>query len=187
MNAELYYPLVTEAIRRAEILEDLKAPGTAAAYLDVSLLEEKIAEGLPASDPEGAVARRGAVRAALSARDVGRARELTVRFLAEDDVDNELREELVSLWKKAEGSSAARFDTFESYAYRSAYLIGRLSFWLVPLILVNCAMLVVAGLLASSLPSQPLTGALQSLTYALPIVALIILGAFFYSYRRLKH
>ena len=109
MTAEELYPLVTEAIRRAETLEDLQAPGKAKAYLDVSLLEEKIAETLPASDPEGAVARRGAVSAALSAREYGRARELIERFLAEDDVAAELREELAELSERAERSSAARF------------------------------------------------------------------------------
>jgi hypothetical protein len=101
MSAELFYPLVTEAIRRAETLEDLGAPGTSAAFLDVSLLEEKIAETLPASDPEGALARRGAVRAALSARDPGRARQLAERFLAEPDIDAEAREELLQLSKQA--------------------------------------------------------------------------------------
>lgn len=109
MSADLYYPLVTEAIRRAETLEDLRAPGTSAAYLDVSLLEEKIAETLPASDPEGAVARRGAVRAAVSAGDLERVRTLTERFLAEDEVDAELREELLDLARQAERSGAARF------------------------------------------------------------------------------
>lgn len=109
MSAELFYPLVTEAIRRAETLEDLGAPGTPAAFLDVSLLEEKIAETLPASDPEGALARRGAVRAALAARDLGRARQLAERFLAEAGIDAESREELLRLSKQAERSSAARF------------------------------------------------------------------------------
>lgn len=109
MTAEELYPLVTEAIRRAETLEDLHAPGTAKAYLDVSLLEEKIAETLPASDPEGAVARRGAVRAALSAREYGRARELIERFIAEDDLDANLREELLELSEQGKSSTAARF------------------------------------------------------------------------------
>jgi len=109
MSAELFYPLVTEAIRRAETLEDLKAPGTSAAYLVVSLLEEKIAETLPASDPEGAIARRGAVKAALSARDLGRVRDLVERFLTEDEIDADLREELHQLSKQAERSGVARF------------------------------------------------------------------------------
>jgi len=109
MTAEELYPLVTEAIRRAETLEDLRAPGTAKAYLDVSLLEEKIAETLPASDPEGAIARRGAVRAAFSARDIERARELVGRYLAEAEVAGDLRDDLLELSKQAEKAYAARF------------------------------------------------------------------------------
>lgn len=109
MSVDLLYPLVTEAIRRAETLEDLDAPGTSAAFLDVSLLEEKIAETLPASEPEGALARRGAVRAALSAGELGRARLLVERFLAETDIDTELRNALQELATQAERSSAARF------------------------------------------------------------------------------
>jgi hypothetical protein len=89
MTIELLYPLVTEAIRRAETLEDLQAPGARVAYLDVSILEEQVAEVLPASDPEGAVARRGAVRAALSANEQDRARQLAERYLAEADGDTD--------------------------------------------------------------------------------------------------
>lgn len=99
---ERFYPLVTEAIRRAEALEDLEAPGTAAAYLDVSLLEEKIADSLPPSDPEGALARRGAVRAAITANKPQRAQQLVERFLAEDGVEPELHDELLQFSRQAE-------------------------------------------------------------------------------------
>lgn len=97
MSIESLYPLITEVIRRAETLEDLGAPGVLSAYLDVSLLEEKIAEILPASDPEGALARRGAVRAALTARELARAQWLSERFLAEVDTDAELHADLCRL------------------------------------------------------------------------------------------
>lgn len=102
MSIEELYPLVTEAIRRAETLEDLQAPGARSAYLDVSLLEERVTECLPASDPEGALARRGAVRAALSANEPARAEHLAERFLAEAGVNDELRSELVRLSEQAE-------------------------------------------------------------------------------------
>lgn len=108
MSVEDLYPLVTEAIRRAETLEDLGAPGTAAAYLDLSLLEERVAAVLPASDPEGAVARRGAVRAALAAREFGRTRQLVERFLAEPDGQT-LRSELLRFAQEADRSGAERF------------------------------------------------------------------------------
>ncbi len=73
MNLETLYPLVTEAIRRAEVLDELGAPGAQHAYLDVSLLEERIANLLPVSDAEGAIARRGAVSAAIAAHEFRRA------------------------------------------------------------------------------------------------------------------
>jgi len=87
-TAEELYPLVTEAIQRAETLEDLGAPNVCSAYLDVSKLEEKVAELLPASDPEGMLARRGAVRAAVAAKEFARARMLAERFLADAELDD---------------------------------------------------------------------------------------------------
>lgn len=102
MNVELLYPLITEAIRRAEALEDLGAPGVYSAHLDLSLLEERAAGILPASNPEGALARRGAVRAALAAREITRARQLAKRFLAEDDAEDALRADLRQLLEQAE-------------------------------------------------------------------------------------
>ncbi len=111
MSIEFLYPLITEAIRRAETLEDLRAPGTRSAYVDVSLLEERVTEFLPASEPEGALARRGAVRAALAAGELSRAQQLAERFLAEDKCDAELRAELLQLLERAERSTATRFPT----------------------------------------------------------------------------
>lgn len=109
MSAETFYPLITEAIRRAEALDDLRAPGARLAYLDLSLLEEKVAELLPPSDPEGALARRGAVRAALSAGNRARAEHLVQRFLGEEGTGNNLRAELLGLLEQAEQSTAARY------------------------------------------------------------------------------
>jgi polyhydroxyalkanoate synthesis repressor PhaR len=108
MNVEFLYPLITEAIRRAETLDDLGAPGAYSAHLDVSLLEERVAGILPASNPEGALARRGAVRAALAAGEIARAQQLTERFLAEDDAEDDLRVDLRRLLEQAELSPADR-------------------------------------------------------------------------------
>jgi len=102
MSLEFLYPLITEAIRRAESLEDLGAPGALAARLDVSRLEERIAEILPPSNPEGALARRGAVRAALAARQVARAQQLAERYLAEAGADANSRAEILRLVEQAE-------------------------------------------------------------------------------------
>jgi hypothetical protein len=101
MNLETLYPLVTEAIRRAEVLDELGAPGARHAYLDVSLLEERIASLLPVSDAEGAIARRGAVSAAIAAHEFQRAEELAVRFAAEAALDDSLRADLTKLRKEA--------------------------------------------------------------------------------------
>lgn len=115
MDFESLYPLVTEAIRRAEMLEDLGAPGAGAAYQDVSLIEEKIAELLPTSDHEGAVARRGAVTAAIAAKDFVRVQTLVARYTSEKDASAELmaelsrfREEATHAMTQRERSIAAR-------------------------------------------------------------------------------
>ncbi len=105
MSIESLYPLVTEAIRRAEWLDDLQDPGAQAAYLEVSRLEERIAEALPAAEPEGALARRGAVRAALAAGELNRAQELADRFLREDITNTELRAELLQLLATLKGEA----------------------------------------------------------------------------------
>jgi len=97
VTIDTLYPLVTEAILRADALEDLGAPGAAQAQLDVSRLEERIAELLPASDPEGAIARRGAVRAAAKAKDYARAKSLADQYLADPDVGHELRDQIATI------------------------------------------------------------------------------------------
>lgn len=94
MDLDTLYLLVTEAIRRAEVLTDLRAPGAPAAHMDVSLLEERIADLVPALDPEGAIARRGAVRAAAAAGDASRARALATRYGAEAGAGSDLAREL---------------------------------------------------------------------------------------------
>ena len=72
---------VTAAIWRAEQLEDKDTRAASLAWAKVSSLEEKLAEVLPPSQPEGRIARRGAVRAALKAGDPARAQALAQRYL----------------------------------------------------------------------------------------------------------
>ncbi len=110
MQADLktLYSLVTEAIRKAEVLDDLNAPGVRDAYLDVSLLEERIASTLPASEEEGAIARRGAVAAAIDAHDFARAEELAARYSAEDDSDDALKAELAGFRQQAATETGGR-------------------------------------------------------------------------------
>ena len=56
--------LVTGAIWRAEQLEDRGVESAALAWKEVSLIEEELADALAASEPDGRIARRGAVGAA---------------------------------------------------------------------------------------------------------------------------
>jgi hypothetical protein len=105
MDIDTLYPRVTEAIRRAEALEDLKAPDARRAFAEVSRLEEQIASLLPQFEYEGVIARRGAVRAAIKAHEFGRARELATRFESEDGVDEALAADLAAL--KAQASTMA--------------------------------------------------------------------------------
>ena len=108
MDVDTLYPLVTEAIRRAEALEDRDDPDAREAFSEVSQLEEHITGLIPLSDYEGAIARRGAVRAAIKAHHCGRALELIGRFEAEPGIDEDLAAELAAL--KAQAILAATAD-----------------------------------------------------------------------------
>jgi hypothetical protein len=107
MNIDALYQRVTEAILEAEALET-KGPSVEAAqaYLTVSFLEEEIAGELPASDEEGAIARRGTVRAALTAGLPTRAKELAERYMVEPDAPPELAEQLREMATRANAELA---------------------------------------------------------------------------------
>jgi two-component system response regulator DesR len=109
MDRDSLYMLVTEAIERAENLEDLGAPGAHQAHLDVSLIEERIAALVPASEVEGAIARRGAVRHAVAAGAHSRANDLTARFVAEDAAPAALQHELRNLLAVGDEASRLRY------------------------------------------------------------------------------
>jgi hypothetical protein len=101
VSIETLYPKVTEAIMDAQELRAHGDPAASGAYLEVSRLEEQIAAILPASDMEGAVARRGAVRAASTAGDHERAIMLATRYAGEGDTPAILREELREIMERA--------------------------------------------------------------------------------------
>jgi hypothetical protein len=104
MNLDALYQRVTEAILEAEALE-MKGPSVEAAqaYLTVSFVEEEIAATLPASEEEGAIARRGAVRAALTAGLPTRAKELAERYMAEPGAPPELFDLLREMALRVDG------------------------------------------------------------------------------------
>lgn len=91
LSTESLHSLVTAAIWRAEQLDELEISSAPLAWTEVSSLEERLAEILPASQPEGRIARRGAVRAALKAGDYSRAEALAQRYLAEENSPESLK------------------------------------------------------------------------------------------------
>lgn len=80
MDVDTLHTLVSGAIWRAEQLEERGLPA-ASAWAEVSQLEEELASAFPSSEPEGRIARRGAVRAARKAGDYACAETLTTRYL----------------------------------------------------------------------------------------------------------
>lgn len=97
MTLDELYERVTGAIVRAERIVEADSLAHRRAYLEVSELEDQIAKILPAGDPEGAVARRGAVRAAVTAGDILRAETLVSEYLDRGDVPDQLEHELDEL------------------------------------------------------------------------------------------
>jgi hypothetical protein len=103
MSLDELYRAVTEAIFLAETCEaEGRARDTALAYLRVSQLEGEIAALLPASDPEGALARQGVVTAAMSAGDISRAIERARVYGADVALSAAFREQIDALRKEAE-------------------------------------------------------------------------------------
>lgn len=109
MSTDLLNTLVTGAIWRAERLEEHGIGSAPLAWAEVSSLEEELAKAIPASQPEGRIARRGAVRAALKAQNFDRARLLTESFLADKDVTRTLRSALRQILDDDTRTLAGRF------------------------------------------------------------------------------
>ncbi len=104
------YAEVTESLLRAEQLEDSGNLADAVKeYLRVSMLEAQIAEHLPATDEEGAVARRGAVAASLSARMPERALDMAAEYAREGGSEDHL-DRLRELEDEARGAVAPPSD-----------------------------------------------------------------------------
>lgn len=109
MEVDSLNTLVSGAIWRAEQLEEHGIGSASQAWLEVSRLEEELARALPVSQPEGRIARRGAVRAALKARDYARARGLADAFTAEAGVPRSLTKALRELLEEEDRSLSRRF------------------------------------------------------------------------------
>jgi hypothetical protein len=89
--------LVSGAIRRAEILDDMRSAMAGAAWHEVMLYEERLAEITPATGIEGGIARRGAIHAALKAHDYSRAQDLLKRYTSDNLVPASLKEALCAI------------------------------------------------------------------------------------------
>jgi len=101
--------LVTGAIWRAEQLEARGISSAGHAWAEVSSLEEELAKALPASGPEGRIARRGSVRAALKAGDYVRASALLASYSAEEAAPESLKAALRKILKEEDAAMVSRF------------------------------------------------------------------------------
>ncbi|MEO8383030.1 MAG: hypothetical protein ABI779_25460 [Acidobacteriota bacterium] len=83
--------LVSIAIRRAEVLEDVGSASAEEAWLEVLAYEERLAAITPAADIAGGIARAGAVHAALAAGRREDAERLARKFLSDPSLTPERR------------------------------------------------------------------------------------------------
>ena len=125
METDTLNTLVSAAIWRAEQLE---AHGINAgqAWVEVSSLEGALAKALPISEPEGRIARRGAVRAALKARDYGRADMLAEGYMAEEVAPESLKASLLEMLEEdAEGVAIGYQYAAKRHTLREARHLAR--------------------------------------------------------------
>jgi hypothetical protein len=113
--------LVTSSIWRAEQLGDLDIKTADLAWAEVSALEEQLAVVLAVGDAEGRIARRGAVAAALKARDFMRARGLVDAYCGEDGAPRRLCAELKKMLTLDAAKLAEEFP-FAAKHYKPDYL-----------------------------------------------------------------
>jgi len=121
METDTLNSLVTGAIWRAEQLEARGIRSASQAWAEVSSVEEELAKLLPASDSEGRIARRGAVRAALKARDYSRAQALLESYAADKAAPESLKTALRKIMKEDDQAMAKLFPyAAERYSPREA-------------------------------------------------------------------
>lgn len=109
MNLDALLSLVSGAIWRAEQLEDLGLETAPAAWMEVSQFEAELAAITPAKDPEGRIARRGAVRAALKAGKYQRAHDLAQKYLAEAGAPRSLKTDFREIMEADSQTLAEQF------------------------------------------------------------------------------
>ena len=109
METDTLNSLVSGAIWRAEQLEARGIASASQAWAEVSSLEGELSKLLPASESEGRIARRGAVRAALKARDYARAYTLTEDYSSEECAPRSLKAELNRIVQEDARTLSRRF------------------------------------------------------------------------------
>ena len=115
MSIDALHALVSSAIWRAEQLDESGLDTACLAWGEVSRWEEELAKSIPPKETEGRIARRGAVRAALKARDYVRAQELVERYVAEDGIPRALGRELRRMLKEEAKRFAEQFPSAAKY------------------------------------------------------------------------
>jgi hypothetical protein len=101
--------LVSIAIRRAEILEELQSPRASDAWSEIMAYEERLAEITRPEEIPGGVARVGAVTAALAAGRRSEASRLASRYLAEAQLSGERRAAIQRAFQEDQERLARRF------------------------------------------------------------------------------
>lgn len=101
--------LVSIAIRRAEVLEDVSSPNAQEAWLEVLAYEERLAAITPASAIAGGIARAGAVHAALAAGRREEAEQLAQKYLSDPSLPAERRMAIERAFEEDNKRLAAHF------------------------------------------------------------------------------
>jgi len=94
MDIDLLRRRAVEAFRNTAAFGDRDTPERRSAFAELSRLAEQIAGLLPPHDEQGALARRGAISAAVAAQEGARARDLAERFAGEAGVGDATAAEL---------------------------------------------------------------------------------------------
>lgn len=108
MDVKALHSLVSDAIWRAEQVQEDGLGSAATEWATVSSLEERLASAIPVSASEGRIARRGAVRAAFKAGDHARGRSLAEHYIAEEGAPASLEEALREILEENTRAAADR-------------------------------------------------------------------------------
>jgi hypothetical protein len=127
MNVDDLNTLVSEAVRRAELLQDLGSPSARLAWTELSILEQQLAKLHAPTTAEGAFSRRGAVHAALMAHDTPAAERLAQQYCAEPEMYPELEASIKALIEQERRAFEQRFPWATEHI--SAQTIRELARW----------------------------------------------------------